>query len=775
MVENESGVDEAEFKRRLSVVKNTRIMRDYRNVMPDTNSEKDEVDDGIPPISIDPAGNPALETPKGEITEKETSADTSKGVITEKETSADTPKGVITEKETSADTPKGEFSEMKTATDATEKKITGPDTSADTSNTGFKPIEQSEPKGDKTSIDEEKANQIADVKEIKSESKGSETLLSELIMPGGDKLNIDSLRNRIGDSRTIEHRRVVLPDTVESIWEKTLEEITKLEVEEVITPEEIGETTEKLSFIERITQRFKRERLVLEEYDLEKHGPLVDLSLPENFPLEEIEVYAVNEPYAYVRVVYNSSKHTYLYQTLEPILSEGEIQLFNELKVRLGETLDVNLTQLEESGAKKYLRDKVNDILWDYQMKIDTLSFTKIMYFLYSEFMGYGIIDPLMHDSNLEDVSCDGPFSSLFVYHRKYESIETDIRFAEESKLDGFVTRIAQICGRHISIADPLLDATMPDGSRIQLTLGREVTTRGSSFTIRKFKESPLTPPDLIDFRTYSTSITAYLWLAAENNKNIVFAGGTASGKTTSMNAIALFIPPETKIVSIEDTRELNLPHPNWIAGVTRETFTGGEVGSIDMYDLLRAALRQRPEYLLVGEVRGQEAYVLFQAMSTGHTTFSTMHADSVQSVVHRLENPPINVPRIMLQALDIVVIQVQVRIGEDRVRRAKSITEIVGVDARTGELLTNEVFTWNASKDEFAYSGRSYVLESVMNNRGWKDESLQDELKKRQEVLEWARMKNVKHYEDVAKIVVSYYREPETLMEIVRKELYGS
>ncbi|MCG7849239.1 MAG: type II/IV secretion system ATPase subunit [ANME-2 cluster archaeon] len=618
-------------------------------------------------------------------------------------------------------------------------------------------------------------NNIVDLNTMQPESASSEPLLSELIMPDGDKLNVDRLRKRIGDSRAIEHKRVVLPDSVESIWEKTLKEITQLETEEVISPDVEEIPIPKLSFIERITKRFKREKIVLEDYDLEKHGILVDLSLPENFPYDEVEVYEVNEPYAYVRVVYNPNTHSHLYQTLEPKLSEGEKQLFAELKMRLSETLDVNLTQLEKSGAKKYLREKVIDILWDYQIKIDTISFTKIMYFLFTEFMGYGIIDPLMHDSNLEDVSCDGPHSSLFVYHRKYDSIEADIKFDDESKLDGFVTRIAQICGRHISIADPLLDATMPDGSRIQLTLGREVTTRGSSFTIRKFKESPLTPPDLIDFHTYSTSIAAYLWLAAENNKNLIFAGGTASGKTTSMNAIALFIPPETKIVSIEDTRELNLPHPNWIAGVTRETFTGGEAGSIDMYDLLRAALRQRPEFLLVGEVRGEEAYVLFQAMSTGHTTFSTMHADSVQSVVHRLENPPINVPRIMLQALDVVIIQVQVRVGEERVRRAKSVTEIVGVDARTGELLTNEVFTWNASKDEFFYSGRSYVFESIMQNRGWNDERLQDELKRRQEILEWARMKNVKHYEDVAKIVVTYYREPGTLMEIVRKELYGN
>lgn len=676
MSKNESGADQIDLKNRLKSVENTRLMRDYRKVSPDTFNEKENKTE---PDHIDPH---VLSSP-----------------------------------------------------DIPDDTLKGPETFSATSG----------------------------------------PLLSELIVPDGNYINVDRLRNRIGDSRTIEHRRVVLPDSVESIWEKTLHEITQLETESVITPDIEEIPAPKLSFIDRITQRFKREKMVLEDYDPEKHGPLVDLSLPTNFLYDEIEVYEVNEPYAYVRVVYNPNSHSYLYQTLEPVLTEGEKQLFAELKMRLGETLDVNLNQLEENGAKKYLRDKVTDILWDYQIKIDTISFTKIMYFLFTEFMGYGIIDPLMHDANLEDISCDGPHASLYVYHRKYDSIEAEIKFNDESKLDAFVIRIAQICGRHISIADPLLDATMPDGSRIQLTLGREVTTRGSSFTVRKFKESPLTPPDLIDFHTYSTSIASYMWLAAENNKNLIFAGGTASGKTTSMNAMALFIPPQTKIVSIEDTRELNLPHPNWIAGVTRETFTGGEAGSIDMYDLLRAALRQRPEYLLVGEVRGEEAYVLFQAMSTGHTTFSTMHADSVQSVVHRLENPPINVPRIMLQALDIVIIQVQVRVGEERVRRAKSITEIVGVDARTGELLTNEVFTWNASKDEFIYSGRSYVLESIMQNRGWNDERLQNELKQRQEILEWARMKNVKHYEDVAKIVVSYYREPKTLMEIVRKELYGN
>jgi flagellar protein FlaI len=260
--------------------------------------------------------------------------------------------------------------------------------------------------------------------------------------------------------------------------------------------------------------------------------------------------------------------------------------------------------------------------------------------------------------------------------------------------------------------------------------------------------------------------------LSVESNKSLIFAGGTASGKTTAMNAVSLFIQPEMKIVSIEDTRELNLSHPNWIPGVTRQAFSGEDKGSIEMYELLRASLRQRPEYIIVGEVRGAEAYVLFQAMSTGHTTFSTMHADSVQSVVHRLENPPINVPRIMIQALDLVAIQVQVKVGGERVRRCKSLTEIVGVDPRTGELLTNDVFVWDAARDMFQYSGRSYVVESTMESRGWTEEKVRDELKQRQNILEWARNKNISNFKDFAKIVVAYNREPEMVMKLVRQEL---
>jgi flagellar protein FlaI len=475
-----------------------------------------------------------------------------------------------------------------------------------------------------------------------------------------------------------------------------------------------------------------------EEYNVAVHGPIVDFRIPEGSNFKEIEMYAVNPPYAYVRMAYNPLTHEYQYQVLEPLLSEEEQKLLDNIKQQLIETLELNLKETNHKNAEKYLREHAKKYLKEYKIDLSVRTKERIMYHLIRDFLGYGRIDPLMRDMKLEDVSCDGPNTPIYIYH----------------------------------IANPLLDATMPDGSRIQITLGREVTTRGSTFTIRRFNENPITPANLIDFHTFSTAMMAYLWMAVDSSKSIVFVGGTASGKTTAMNAVSLFIQPEMKIVSIEDTRELNLSHPNWIPGVTRESFAGEEHGSIQMYELLRASLRQRPEYIIVGEVRGAEAYVLFQAMSTGHTTFSTMHADSVQSVVHRLENPPINVPRIMIQALDIVSIQAQVKVNNERVRRCKSLTEIVGVDPRTGELLTNEVFIWDAAKDSFQYSGRSYVLESIMENRGWNEEKLKDELKKRQEILEWARLKKISHYKDFAKLVVTYGREPENIMKMVRQDL---
>jgi flagellar protein FlaI len=408
-------------------------------------------------------------------------------------------------------------------------------------------------------------------------------------------------------------------------------------------------------------------------------------------------------------------------------------------------------------------------------LDIDPLSKEKIMYYLEKDAIGLGKLEELMKDPNIEDISCDGSGVFFFLYHRRYGSLKSNIMFTDDDELSAFVVKLAQKCGKHISISEPMLDATMPDGSRIQMTLSTEVTTKGSTFTIRKFSQDPFSPLDIIEFHTMSSEMVAFMWLGVENGVNALIAGGTASGKTSTLNAMSLFIPRESKIVSIEETREINLPHPNWIPGVVRSGFgdvVGNKViGEIDLYDLMKAALRQRPEYILVGEIRGKEAYVLFQAMATGHTVYSTVHADSAQSLIHRLEGKPIEIPRIMLQSLDIVCIQVISRVKNKRARRCKQIIEIIDIDPMTKEILTNEVYHWDPIEDKFVYSGKSYILERIKAEKGISREDMIKEIKDRTTLLDWMNSNNIREFKKVATLVARYVDNPTDVMKKIRNE----
>ncbi|MDZ5812456.1 type II/IV secretion system ATPase subunit, partial [Halorubrum sp. AD140] len=331
----------------------------------------------------------------------------------------------------------------------------------------------------------------------------------------------------------------------------------------------------------------------------------------------------------------------------------------------------------------------------------------KLLYYLQRDFIGYERIDPIKYDINVEDISCDGYNSPVFVYHSDYEQIITNV-FHETDELDDFVVKLAQRSGKGISKRRPQVDATLPDGSRAQLTLGREVSDHGTNYTIRQFNEIPFTPIDLINWKTFSLDEMAFLWLAIENHKSLIFAGGTASGKTTSLNAVSLFIPSNAKIVSIEDTREVELPQRNWIASVTRPSFSDDDKGDIDEFDLLEAALRQRPDYIVMGEIRGEEGRTAFQVMSTGHTTYTTFHADTVGEVLKRFTTEPINVSKTMFTALDLVSVQTSTRVQGKKVRRNKSLTEINHYDAENDEINVQDVFQWQAETDEFLQMGDS-------------------------------------------------------------------
>jgi flagellar protein FlaI len=488
---------------------------------------------------------------------------------------------------------------------------------------------------------------------------------------------------------------------------------------------------------------------------------------------EEVERRWVNRPYAYVSVVYDPGEREYRYRVTEPALDEFESYVRKDLVEYLRNTLlykDVDSV----SGRREVFESKVTDIVADRARSVSRLTRRKLLYFLRRDFLEFGPIDPIMRDPAIEDVSCDGANVPIFVYHRAFRDLDTNVVF-EPRRLSSYTVRLAQRAGKTISVSDPLVDATLPDGSRLQLTLGGEVATRGANFTIRKFSDVPFSPVDMINWNTFSLEQMVYFWLAIENNKSLVFAGGTGSGKTSSMNAISFFIPPNSKVISIEDTREVDLPHSNWIQSVTRDSTTREGRGQVTMYDLLQAALRQRPEYLIVGEIRTQErvALTFFQAMGTGHTAYTTMHADSIETVLNRLQNPPLSVPTAMIQDLDIVSIQKQSFIGDERVRRNQGVIEVVDKQDDPSRVRTRDVFRWDAASDTHERVGESDVLAQVADERGWSSSELEQEVARREAVLDFLIEEGITDYRDVASVIHLYQKDSEYVLDRVRERGY--
>lgn len=502
------------------------------------------------------------------------------------------------------------------------------------------------------------------------------------------------------------------------------------------------------------------ERSAILEYDFDRDGTLVTPRLTDNYEL--VDQYWIEKGRSLVIIALNRRTNQKEYLLFEPTLSDFEYELLERLYEDLRDVLILSSDEIKRD-RKRILLEKMHALIDDYGISLEISTLYKLQYFLLRNFIGWSRIDPLMKDTHLEDISCDGNKIPLFLYHRKYRNIKTNIAF-ESDVLNSLAITLAQRSGKHISTGSPMIDATLPEGSRLQLTLGTEVTTRGTSFTIRKFREEPFSPVELMEIGTFNSDSLVYFWLAIENNKSLLFIGGTASGKTTSLNAISLFIPPVAKVVSIEDTREITLYHDNWIASVTREALSEGG-NAISMFDLLRAAMRQRPEFILVGEVRGVEAQTLFQAMNTGHTTFSTMHAGSVDAAIHRLESEPLNVPRNMVQALNIISVQALVYHGTERVRRVQEIVEIAGIDPSTGNLRVNNVFMYDPVKDRFSFTGRSQIYSDIAEKRGWSREQLDIEIQIRKNLLDEMKKQGIRDYISVATLFHAYNIDPANVL----------
>lgn len=544
--------------------------------------------------------------------------------------------------------------------------------------------------------------------------------------------------------------------------EQTEPELFTEEKELTRTFKEDKESTDPKYETKLLKKLSRSHKSVFKEYEFEKMGSLVDISL--SYPYKQIKDYWITPGLSKVVIAQNSNTKMKEYLLFEPELSPFEYELLERLHEDLR---DVLILTDDELGIerRRLLISKEMDLIKYYGLNLGKKSLYKLEYYLIRNYLGWGRIDALMLDPLIEDISCDGDNIPIFLFHRHEQNIKTNISFDTESLMSLAIT-LSQRSGKHISSAIPMIDATLPEGSRLQLTFGKEVTSRGTSFTIRKFRETPFTPVDLMDLHTFNEEMLVYFWLAIENNMSIIFIGGTASGKTTSLNAVSLFIPPLAKVISIEDTRELTLFHDNWIASITRDVLAEGGRTEVDMFKLLKAAMRQRPEYILVGEVRGSEAQTLFQAMNTGHTTFSTMHAGSVDAAIHRLENEPLNVPRNMLQALNLISIQKQIQIGPDRVRRCDEIVEIAGIDPSTGNVMVNTVFEYDPISDNYSYTGRSQILGNIASFHGWNADMLKEEMSTRKKVLLAVKEQNVRDYVNFSKVIQSYYIDKNNVIE---------
>ena len=364
------------------------------------------------------------------------------------------------------------------------------------------------------------------------------------------------------------------------------------------------------------------------------------------------------------------------------------------------------------SPLKKFLRGKDDKSVA--RVKVTPRELEGIKYLFIREKIRMGVLDPLIADPYIEDISCAG-LGTVFIAHKIFGSLKSTITFSNMDELDEFVIRLAERVGHAVTIRQPITDASLPDGSRINIVYGRDVSKRGSNFSIRKFSEVPLSIFDLVEFGTTDYMMLAYLSLAVGLGMNIFIAGESASGKTSLLNAVTVFIPPQSKIVSIEDTPELQVPHHNWIREVVQTTKSDDTSGAVTMFDLLRAALRQRPNEIIVGEIRGKEGNVVFQAMQTGHSAMSTFHASTIEKLIQRITGDPILVPKTYLDNLNIAVLMGIVRLPNGQTaRRVTSIAEIVSWDPPSQSFNITEAFHHNEATDAFDFTGymTSYIME---------------------------------------------------------------
>ena len=472
--------------------------------------------------------------------------------------------------------------------------------------------------------------------------------------------------------------------------------------------------------------------------------------------------YMLVSPFSGTYIHWDSKINELMYELEEPVLQDYEKAILGQIEDAMLELINVNVA-IEKTieATTEYIDKTARLLIEELNIKITKESYEKIFYYLFRDFIGLNEIDSLMRDYFIEDIECNGVDTPVYIVHRVYRNLRTNIIYKNADRLSSFVEKLAQKCGKYISYANPILEGALEEGSRISATYSSDVSSRGASFTIRKFTKEPFTPIQLIDLGSVSPEVLAYLWLLIEYSGNIMIIGGTGSGKTSFLNSLAFFIPPQARVVSIEDTKEINILHENWLSSVTREqvsTLGSERYGEVSMFDLLRESFRQRPDYVIVGEIRGKEAYVLFQGLSSGHPGMGTMHANSVDAMVKRLETEPINLSPALIEALDVVCIMIQDKVGNKMIRRLQEVVEIVKVD--DSNVSSNVPFKWDPANKTFLYKLENYVFEKLFIKYGISKNELIKEFKSRTELLAKMYQNKIFGFEEVQEVINAYYKD---------------
>jgi len=491
--------------------------------------------------------------------------------------------------------------------------------------------------------------------------------------------------------------------------------------------------------------------------------PLTGSPIPPAWKI--LERYPVNSPFAY-SVIAQSPLGVRRYFLDEVPLTKTEAGIYSYLLDALEDELTVPRTEV---NPRQYFAGQARRILLKYSVVVPATSWAKIVYFAERDLVGFGVIDGFMRDPNIEDISIDAVGRPLYIYHKGHESLETNVALADDEALDNIVTRLSHMAGKHVSTAFPIVQGTLPGRHRLIATFRREVSPMGSSATIRKFREDPLTIIDMINLNVVDHRLAAYVWLMMQNRATAIVVGATGAGKTTLLNALLTLTRLNSKIVTIEEVQEINISHQNWTSLVSRESYAATEekAGAVDLFDLVKAAMRMRPDILVVGEVRGEEAYVLFQAISTGHGGICTLHADDSASALQRLTSEPMNVPPAFIPFLDLSVVVRRISVPTPT-GGFKAMRRVISVDEIISDNKVNTVFKYEPRTDTFASlpMDKSIKVQGLASDQGLPVSAVVEEIERRSVVLRWLKQKGIRNFREVAQILELFASRPEETYE---------